>query len=97
HALRKLTTANKARSRQPIVDKAKDMLWQETISDLQEGDEELLPTTQDADGDIRLDGLSNDYGSDKAASMADLIRGGGGLMVNHDRNHWRRGRGAVHI
>ncbi|KAG9565494.1 hypothetical protein KCU71_g1447, partial [Aureobasidium melanogenum] len=97
HALRKLTTANKARSRQPIVDKAKDMLWQETISDLQEGDDELLPTTQDADGDIRLDGFSNDYGSDKAASMADLIRGGGGLMVNHDRNHWRRGRGAVHI
>lgn len=97
HALRKLTTANKARSRQPIVDKAKDMLWQETISDLQEGDEDLLPTTKDADGDIRLDGYSNDHGSDKAASMADLIRRGGGLMVNHDRNHWRRGRGAVHI
>jgi transcription initiation factor TFIID subunit 8 len=97
HALRKLTTANKARLRQPTVDKAKDKLWQDTISDLLDDDDHPLSTKQDADGDIRLDGYSEDPGSDKVAAMADLVRGGGGLMVNHDRNHWRRGRGAVHI
>ncbi|KAI4727926.1 hypothetical protein E4T49_04283 [Aureobasidium sp. EXF-10728] len=97
HALRKLTTANKARLRQPTVDKAKDKLWQDTISDLlDDDDDESGPTRQDADGDIRLDGYMEDHGSDKTPSMADLIRGGGALMVNHDRNHWRRGRGAVH-
>jgi transcription initiation factor TFIID subunit 8 len=99
HALRKLTTANKARLRQPTVDKAKDKLWQDTIAALldDEDDRHHPPTTQDADGDIRLDGYSDNYGRDKATIMADLVRGGGGLMVNHDRNHWRRGRGAVHI
>jgi transcription initiation factor TFIID subunit 8 len=97
HALRKLTTANKARSRQPTVDKAKDKLWQDTIADLLEDDDHHPSTTQDADGDIRLDGFSDDYNSDKAATMADLVRGSGSLLVNHDRSHWRRGRGAVHI
>lgn len=97
HALRKLTTANKARLRQPTVDKAKDKLWQDTIADLLDDDDNHPPTTQDADGDIRLDGYMEGHGSDKDALMADLVRGSGGLMVNHDRNHWRRGRGAVHI
>jgi transcription initiation factor TFIID subunit 8 len=97
HALRKLTTANKSRSRQPTVDKAKDKLWQDTIADLLEDDDHHPSTTQDADGDIRLDGFSDGYSSDKATIMADLVRGSGSLMVNHDRSHWRRGRGAVHI
>jgi transcription initiation factor TFIID subunit 8 len=84
HALRKLTAANKARLRQAPVDKAKDELWQDTISDLL-ADEDY--TSQDADGDIRLDGVEDD----------DMMRGRGSLLVNHDRSHWRRGRGAVHI
>jgi transcription initiation factor TFIID subunit 8 len=97
HALRKLTAANKARSRQPTIDKAKDKLWQDTIADLLEDDDHHPSATQDADGDIRLDGFSDDYSSDKAAIMAELVRGSGSLMVNHDRSHWRRGRGVVHI
>ncbi|TIA07268.1 hypothetical protein D6C80_09884, partial [Aureobasidium pullulans] len=94
HALRKLTAANKARSRQAPVDKAKDKLWQDTISDLLD-DEDKVPTQKDADGDLRLEGCMDS--GERVSSTADLIREGGGLMVNHDRNHWRRGRGAVHI
>ncbi|KAI5244721.1 hypothetical protein E4T43_03616 [Aureobasidium subglaciale] len=96
HALRKLTAANKARLRQAPVDKAKDQLWQDTISDILD-DEDDLPPTQDADGDIKLDGCMEHGSGKRTVTTADLIREGGGLMVNHDRDHWRRGRGTVHI
>lgn len=93
-ALRKLTAANKIRSRAQPTDKAKDQLWQDTISDLL-GDEAPVGRGLDADGDIKLDSFDG-QGEDRAAT-AEMMRSGGGLLVNHDRGHWRRGRGAVHI
>ena len=94
HALRRLTSANKTRSRAQTQDKAKDQLWQDTISDIL-ADEAPPPPSVDADGDIKL-GSFESVGTERAET-AELMRSGGGLLVNHDRGHWRRGRGAVHI
>jgi len=87
-ALRKLTSANKTRSRAQFKDKGKDQLWQDTVSDIL-ADEPAQPNT--------VASVSFDTAADDKVSTADLMRSGGGLLVNHDRGHWRRGRGAVHI
>lgn len=91
NALRKLTAANKTRTRAQPTSKANHQLWQDTISDIM-ADEDMVT---DADGDLKLE--SFDGASDERGATAELMRTGGSLLVNYDRNHWRRGRGAVHI
>lgn len=82
-ALRKLTAANKPRVKtaQTVteVDRRKERVWQDMLSDVLGGDGMLL---QDSGVDVGA-------GEDKMKT-GDLMRAGAGMVVNHDRGHWRR-------
>jgi len=100
-ALRKLTTASKARSRErratSQIDQKKEQLWQDTLADLLGDDDQSQ--RKDVDGDIMLDGTNDRKPPGESKMSADLLWTGDGMVVNHDQGHWRRGtsQGGIRI
>lgn len=90
-ALRKLTSANKPRSMRQgktasKADKMKEQLWQDTLAEILKDE----GGTQDADANMRLDDAADGLGGERSKT-ADMLKVGGGMVVNHDRAHWRQG------
>ena len=90
-ALRRLTSANKPRTRgeKTVLERTREQLWQDTLADvLGEEGGEIDPTA-----DLALDNFGDEKSKQdqaKVAESVELLRSGGGMVVNHDRNHWRR-------
>ena len=102
-ALRKLTSARLGRGGRGTSggDKAKvrDEHWRTAMADLldddQGADDTMSGTRNDhaglGEGSFALDDLSDERENEKV----DAVMRSGGLNVNHDTRHWRRGTGAA--
>lgn len=88
-ALRKLTSANKPKALQDRMatqaEKKKEQLWQDTLADV------LQDEGEQGEGEGLVEEASGGGIGDGKVKAAELLKAGGGMMVNHDRGHWRRG------
>ncbi|GAB7351522.1 hypothetical protein MBLNU459_g2163t1 [Dothideomycetes sp. NU459] len=96
-ALRRLTSANKPGTRRrgdraSKRDEARDKVWRETVGDVLggEGDDGDNDEHDAMAGLAGLDGVAESRSEEK-----DVLKKGGGLRVNFDRTHWRRGGGGA--
>lgn len=86
-ALRKLTASNKPRIRSGGAreeDLKREKVWQDTLGS-------LLEEGGNGEGDSAFGGSFATQGTREDGQTAETLRTGGGMLVNHDRGHWRRG------
>lgn len=88
-ALRKLTSANNPRAAQhqqtSKVEMDREALWNATLVDVMDGIEDQ----KGSEGDIVLDGSVTALGVENT-KVAEILKATGGMVVNHDRAHWRK-------